>query len=171
MNKQNGFTFVEVLVFASIFSVFFVTAITIVTFSLRQSQTNMNKLQAEHYANELLTWIRTEKEAYWGGQVYISPNPADSFTELATQNYPGSAITNFCFNSNAIVWTTPIASTVVANCGFNFHTIFRRYAVLSSTISASPLAVTQVVAQVTVEWKEGVNVHKTTIQSAYTLWE
>lgn len=72
MNQNNkkkfntfSFTLIEVLVFITILSLFFVAAASITTANFRNLKTQEHKILATHYAEELLVWLRGEKEADW----------------------------------------------------------------------------------------------------------
>ena len=61
-HKINGFSLIEVLIFISILSLFFVVAAAVTTASLRNMKINEHKILATRYAEELLEWLRSEKE-------------------------------------------------------------------------------------------------------------
>jgi prepilin-type N-terminal cleavage/methylation domain-containing protein len=62
---KKGFSLVEVLVFVTILSLFFVAAMAVTTYSLRTMKTNQYKILAAHFAEEGLEWLRGQKEDDW----------------------------------------------------------------------------------------------------------
>lgn len=62
---KKGFSLVEVLVFVTILSLFFVAALAVVTFSLRNMKTSQYKILASHYAEEGMEWVKGQKENDW----------------------------------------------------------------------------------------------------------
>ncbi len=65
LKNNQGFSLLEVLIFVSIISVFFIVAAAVATLSLRNVKSNENKILGVRYAEELLEWVRGEKEADW----------------------------------------------------------------------------------------------------------
>lgn len=55
----------EVLVFITILSLFFVAAMAVSTYSLKAMKTSEFKIIASHYAEEAIEWVRSEKETDW----------------------------------------------------------------------------------------------------------
>jgi len=162
---KNAFSLVEVLIFVVVFSLFFVTAATIVTSTLRITTENQNKIKANHYVEELGEWLRSEKEINWGGTIYLGSGPINSFTEQVTILNP-NPVTDFCFNSSPIIeWP----SSGTANCGFSMDGQFRRIATFSATISDS--YVNQIAANISTEWHDGAAVKVTTIRKIFSIWE
>ncbi|MBI2641831.1 hypothetical protein HYW87_04550 [Candidatus Roizmanbacteria bacterium] len=66
-DTQNvlGFSLLEVLIFVTILSMFFVTAAAIVTGMVRNLKFEEHKLIATHYGRQLEEWLRSEKEIDW----------------------------------------------------------------------------------------------------------
>ncbi|KKP86828.1 MAG: hypothetical protein UR89_C0013G0016 [Candidatus Roizmanbacteria bacterium GW2011_GWA2_35_8] len=135
MKIKLGFSLIEVLVFVTILSLFFVAAMSVATYSLKNMKINQHKILASHYAEEGLEWIRAEKEENW-----------DQFIGYGTT---GSGLT-YCINTlNNSIWTTP------TTCGANFELgvpqIFKREVNL---INQAGNPVTQVDVTLTVTWIE-----------------
>ncbi len=153
--KNKGFSLIEVLIFVSVFALFFVVAIAVVTVSLKNMKTNEHKILATRYAEELQEWLRSEKEIDW-----------NVFTVHSSAS-PGST---YCFNS-AI---SPIWPGAGACAGFtgvvgsDNPQIFKRQAVLVST-GANP--VSQVTAQITVSWQEANQPFQVQLNSVFNPWE
>ena len=142
MKKFRGFTLIEVLVFVTVLSLFFISAVTITTFSLRNLKIQEHKIIATRYAEESSEWVKQEKEDDW--QVFASHNG-----------------TNYCLNS--LSWTNGLCSTYsLGTPGF-----FKRDLILS--ISGNPTD--KITTVLTVSWLEnGVN-QNVILKSVYNLWE
>ncbi|MBI3620193.1 prepilin-type N-terminal cleavage/methylation domain-containing protein [Candidatus Roizmanbacteria bacterium] len=63
--KSSGFSLIEVLIFISVLSVFFVVAAAVTTAALRNLQVSEHRIMATRYAEELADWLRGQKEADW----------------------------------------------------------------------------------------------------------
>ncbi len=144
-NKKNslGFSLVEVLVFITILGLFFVAAISVTTFSLKNMKINEHKILAAHYAEEGIEWVRNEKENDW--ETFISKAGTHCLTDLT--NWGAS---NDCGSSYA-VGTPPF---------------FRRVATLNNL---GP----QVEVEVAVYWIEGnlPQPMSVKIKTVVNLWE
>lgn len=81
---KSAFSLVEVLIFVSILSVFFVVAATVVSVSLRNLSISEHKVYASHYATELIEWVRSQSQDDWNAFV--------------NTHAPASGQT-YCFNS------------------------------------------------------------------------
>ena len=132
----------EVLIFVSILSLFFVTAAAITTASLRNLKVQEHKILATRYAEELLEWLRGEKEANW-----------NTFTNHTD---------TYCFNSSPITsWESP------GNClGYSLNNLYKREVTL--TVQGTP---SQVNVSITVEWQETGNTYKVPLNTIFTIWE
>lgn len=163
-NNDSAFSLIEVLIFVVVFSLFFITAASIVTSTLRLTKENQNKIKATHYVEEMREWLRSEKEINWGGNIYVSS--VNSFTEQVTlYNLPLNK-TDFCFNSSPIVqWP----SSGSANCGFTLDGQYRRIATFSASIVDG--FVKQISANISTEWKDGEEVRTIPLQAVYSIWE
>lgn len=62
---RKGFSLIEVLVFISILSLFFLAAMTVGTYSLRDMKNNEYKIIASHLGEEAVEWLKNEKETDW----------------------------------------------------------------------------------------------------------
>lgn len=148
MKKTAAFSLIEVLVFISILSVFFVVAMVVVTTSLRNMKVSEHKILAARYAEEGIEWIRSEKERIgW-----------DTFTSL--DSISG---TTYCLNS--LEWISGTCTTyALGNPVF-----FKREVVITN--EGSPATI-QVNAVVTVKWLEtGGVVYQVPIREVYRIWE
>ena len=61
----KGFSLVEVMVFVSILGVFFITAISVSIYTLRDMRTSQNRVFATKYAQDMVEWLKSEKETNW----------------------------------------------------------------------------------------------------------
>ena len=133
MKIKLGFSLIEVLVFVTILSLFFVAAMAIATYSLRNMKINQHKILASHYTEEGLEWVRSEKEDDWG-----------QFTDRGAT---GTGITYCLIGLN---WST------ATECGTNFELgippIFKREVNLINQVG-NP--VTEVNVTMAVSWIEG----------------
>jgi len=150
--KNQAFSLIEVLVFISVFAVFFVVAIAAVTASLRNMKINEHKIIATRYAEELQEWLKSEKEIDWN-------------------IFSTSRIGTYCFNNPIPISSWPAAGA----CGVNDFSgisginpaIFKREMIL--TVTGNP--VTQVDAVITVSWKEVNQTFNVTLNSVFNPWE
>jgi len=143
MSIKKSFSLIEVLVFITILSVFLVISAAIITISMRQNMLKVNMLKATHYNEQLLEWIRSEKETEWS-----------TFASNA-----GNA--TYCFNSDSFSWGN--------DCTIMLGDIYKRYADFVTTlVHGTP---TQVVVTVRTEWQEAGNTYSTKLHTLFTLWE
>lgn len=149
---KKSFSLIEVLIFISILSLFFATAAAVVTISLRNMKINEHKILATRYAEELLEWLRGEKEEDWTMFVSLRTDAAETrtycFNSQLTSNWP--AVSN-CQSYYGISGINPV--------------IYKRSASLKRN------GENQVDVLITVDWQEaGVN-YSVPIKSTFTLWE
>ncbi|OGK28585.1 hypothetical protein A3D06_01865 [Candidatus Roizmanbacteria bacterium RIFCSPHIGHO2_02_FULL_40_9] len=143
-NKQ-GISLLEVIIFISILSLIFLATVFVTTSSLQKAQYNQNKIKASRFSEELVEWMRGEKEATWSAFVARS---ADT---------PGNT---YCFNSTSISW--PGIGSCSASYGLEDR--FLRQATLVGTGS-------QVKISVIVQWKEVRNTYTIPVDTVFSLWE
>jgi len=164
----KSFSLIEVLIFVSILSLFFVTAAMVIVAVLQNTTTNQNKIIATHYAEELRSWLQSEKETNWGGEIYIAP-PIINFTQHVSQ-----PLTDFCFN------TSPVAgwplSAGASNCGFSLDNGFRRIATFSAifadpTTSPGGTYINQVGVNISVEWMDRGRLYSSPLKTVFSIWE
>jgi len=149
MPKRLGFSLVEVLVFVTILGLFFVAAVSVTTFSLKNMKMSEHKIIATHLAEEGVEWIKSEKENDW-----------ETFILRDTSSGTG---TLYCLNT--LNWHT-------GSCGENYllgtPNFFKRETTLAN--SGSPIT-TQVDVKVIVSWIEGNQTMNVTIKTIVNLWE
>ncbi len=146
MNKKNkAFTLVEVLVFTVILTLFFVSAVSITTMTIKQAEINKNKIIATHYADELLSMLQSEREFGW--DTFVSHAPSGSKT--------------FCVNGDEINWLITTCDPQFALNGFE------------RTVTLKPVGspVSQMTVLINVKWQEGGNTYQAPLQSVFNLWE
>jgi len=145
MNKKiSAFTLIEVLIFTAILSMFFVAAAAVTVASLRNFKTQEYKILATRYAQELLDWLKGEKEADW-----------NSFSARSGA---------YCFNISPIInWPSQ------GNCStYGLKNFFKRQVIL--TPQGSPPF--QVNVSISVEWQEaGGNLYQVPLKTVFTVWE
>jgi type II secretory pathway pseudopilin PulG len=154
---EQGFSFIEILVFVTIISFLFIALTATVTSSLRRMQVAEHRLYALHYAEELLEWIRAEKETDWA--TFVGRDSSGSGTI-------------YCFNSplNFLTPAWPADNVACANyTGVaggpqTVPKIFKRYAV----ITQENVPTTQINVQIVVEWQDGNQFYSVPLNSVLT---
>jgi len=144
-NKTQSFSLIEVLVFISILSIFFVAAASVTVVSLRNMKINEHKILATHYAEELLGWLRNEKETDWNTFVQNSNN-------------------TYCFHETPISDWGGLGSCDVDD---KLAIIFKRELVLSH-VGGSP---TQINVKITVSWSDTGIDYSVPLSTVLTVWE
>lgn len=159
--KIHSFSLIEVLIFITILSLFFVVAVSVLTASLRVSKINEHKILAKHYADELYEWLKSEKEQNWGG---TTTDTQSTFTKIASQ------ADGYCFNSSPITeWTTP---TEYDSCLHNLKGLFRRHVVLTPlAVSDTDPYIDRVQVSIIVDWSDYGNTYVVPINSVFSVWE
>lgn len=147
MSIKRSFSLIEVLIFVSILSVFLIIAVTVIIASMRQSTLKVNMLKATHYNEQLLEWIRSEKEIDWNAFVGNAGNATYCFKDVAWSTWPPA----------------------VTCSSYDLGGMYKRYVVFTTTLSSG--VPTQVEAVVHIEWKEGGNDYSTRLETLFTIWE
>jgi len=144
--ETKSFSLVEVLIFVSILSVFFVIAASMTITSIRNNEVNQHKILGTRYAEELLEWLKSEKEVDW--KTFYNRVPTE----------PSSV--SYCFNEG-LNWSFS------NDCGtsYTLDGIFRRWAVLQQYGSD------QMKIAVTVQWREYGNTYSIPINTVFSVWE
>lgn len=149
-NLNSAFSLIEVLIFISILSVFFVAAISVAVTSLRNMQINEHKIVATRYSQELLDWLRAEREEDW-----------DTFHDRSIGTY--------CFNDSDISWgdepVEPEDCEDIYSLGTGIK--YKREAELSNIVDST----TQVKIKITTEWQELGNTYSVPINTVVAIWE
>jgi len=146
-NLNSGFSLIEVLIFISILSIFFVAAISVSVTSLRNMKINEHKIIATRYSQELLDWIRAEREENW-----------DAFHN--------KSIGTYCFNSIDLPSEWPdIVECSDYSLGSGIK--YKREVNLSQVDGST----TQVEIKITTKWQELGNTYSVPINTIVAIWE
>jgi prepilin-type N-terminal cleavage/methylation domain-containing protein len=150
--QKKGFSLIEVMVFITVMSIFFVTASAIATNTLKSMHLNEHRIIATRYAEELIEWIKAEKETDWNKFVnHITGLPASGSGYCAT------------FNALDIVW--PSLSCASMPTGLT-PAIYTRQA----TFTYDPVS-GKVNVAVVVYWQEGGVQYSVPLSSVLTQWQ
>lgn len=148
-HSNQGFSLIEVLVFITILSLIFISAAILGTVSIRNSKSTENKIIASRYGEELLDWLRSQKEIDWlAFTARISPSKTYCFADESFARWPD-----------------------VGSCGSNqviTNSIFRREATL--TYNNDPQG-ERVNVEIHLTWSEGGNNYDVTTKGVFTLFE
>jgi len=147
LRNIEGFSLIEVLVFTVVLSLFFVAAITVVIFNLKNMKIEEHKILSTRYAEEGVEWLKQEKEADWS--IFITQGSSGGKT--------------YCLNS--LDWNTAV------NCGEIYDLGTPRFFKRELLITNSGSPVNQVNTTITVTWKEGVNSFNVAIKTVFKLLE
>ncbi|MCX7996889.1 MAG: prepilin-type N-terminal cleavage/methylation domain-containing protein [Patescibacteria group bacterium] len=159
LDRQSGFSFIEVLVFITIVSFLFITLTATVISSLSRMKLVEHRMYATHHAEELLEWLRAEKDADWNAFV--------------ARDSTGGSGTSYCFNTELdFISTGPLWEEIgsgLDTCAFDGvrgskPRIFRRYA----QIQAVSPEFNTVNVRVIVEWREGSRYYSVPLNSTFT---
>lgn len=147
---KKAFSLIEVLVFTTVLSFFFIAAMSTATYTLRTMKTNQHKILATHYAQAAMEWLRSQKESSWA-----------VYTALDT----GAGATGYCLND--------LNFNSVGDCGTNYSlgtpAIFKRELILENDPdSTTP---DRVNTTVKVEWIEAGRVTDVVLESIFTTIE
>lgn len=146
---SKGFSLMEVLVFTTILSMFFVAAASIVTYMVRTAKINEHRILATRYGEELLEWARAERDIDW-----------NAFT--ANADSAGSTV--YCFDTTPPTWTG-----AVSPCNYDLDSNFKRTMTLRSLQAAGYIF--QVDVSITVEWLEGGKIFTVPVNSTFATLE
>lgn len=124
MTTKKSFSLIEVLVFTAVLGLFFVAAISVATFNLKNMKIQEHKILATRYAEEGIEWVKQEKEDDW---------------TLFTAHNTGT----YCLNS--LNWSN---SSACAADSYISGTFFKRELSLTKPLTD------QVNATVTVTWQD-----------------
>lgn len=162
INKQKkAFTIIEVLIFVTLISFIFITAAYLAQLSLLNSSIAKHKIYATQYAEELLEWLRLEKEKSWKN----IPEP------------PTGTTVSYCFNrelSQCVASNMSFASCSVSTdkCGSSYalppvsNMQYRRYADFTYSSSDDRKTVT-----IFVYWQERGKDFSVTLNSVLSPYE
>lgn len=159
-SSNHSFTLIEVIIFIGILSIFFVTSAAIVTYSIQSMTANEHKIIATQYAEDLLAWIRAQKEADW-----------NSFSSRF-----GTSPIDYCFNTDPVPdWPAEqkTCSDLAASPFGSPPTIppiFNRDVELTADTNA-PAPATRVTVKIKVWWTEPTGTVTIPLNSELSIWE
>lgn len=145
-NRKSAFTLIEVLIFVSIFTTLFVSIASSTTQFLRNSKTSETKILATRYTEELIEWLKGEKEEDWATFVNIR----SSLTGVT-----------WCFNQGTS-WVTSESCT-----DYSLVNTFKREAKLTTFDDTK----TQVNVEVKVVWEEAGKQREVKVNTVFTIPE
>lgn len=142
LKQTAGFSLIEILVFITILSFVFIAAAALGTVSIRNSQNAQNKILATRYGEELMDWLRGQKEADW--QAFLAKsNP-----------------TPYCFSQEPVSLPWPAAGACSTNPLIN--SLFEREATLTYVEQQQRVNVT-----VNIDWSESGNNFNVKLSSVF----
>ena len=145
LRNIKGFSLVEVLVFTAVLGLFFISAIAVATFNLKNMKIQEHKILAIRFAEEGIEWLKQEKEDDWS--IFITRGSVTG--------------TTYCLN-NSLSWDSS------SPCGnYGLSTIYKRELVIKN--SGSP--VDQVEAIITTYWQDMGTVLSLPIKTVFKLLE
>ena len=146
MKKKTitGFSLIEILVFTTILNLFFIVALTVTVFTLRNLQANEHKIVAIHYLDQLKEWVTYEKEKDW-----------DTFFQKTG---------TYCFNNATLSWSSATACSAACPGSSCLGNMFNREAVLSQVGDT-------IQVNMQIKWTEIDKIMTATSSSFFSLWE
>lgn len=145
--KKVGFTLIEMMIFVTIVSIIFITLSALTAVSLRTSIVNESKILASYYSEQVLEWLRGEKEVDW--------------TAFVARSHGGSI--NYCFNSEFLSWP---AVGACSNFDFSLAGRFRRNVMLTYSPNDD-----RVTVKITVAWLDGARTFSVSSSTVYARGE
>lgn len=148
---KSGFSLVEVLIFVTILSLFFIVVAATTMSSLRTAKINERKILASRYAQEAAQWLKGQKESNW--EAFVA--------------YSSSGGTNYCFNQ------TPITAWPSTGLCSDFTgldpAIYKREVTLTSVDCSGTIC--QVNLAVSVRWQELEKTYSVPLNTILSVWE
>ena len=148
----EGFSLVEVLVFTVVLGMFFVAAISVTVFNLKNMKIQEHKILATRYAEEAIEWVKQEKEDNW-----------TDFIEKDTSAVIPSSGTTYCLNDDSPSWDSSFPCE-----SYGLNAIFKREIVIRN--SGVP-DVNLVEVELTVYWEDMGTDLSVTIKNVFKLLE
>jgi len=139
---SKSFSLIEVLVFTAVLGLFFVAAMAVATFNIKNMKIQEHKILATRFAEEGIEWVKQEKE--------------DDWTDFIDHNDG-----NYCLNS--LGWNPA--------CGENYDLGTPAFFKRELTIVKSGSPTDQIEGTITVYWKEGDNNFNVPIKTVFKLLE
>lgn len=152
LTVKTAFSLVEVLIFVTIITSFFVIAVGLTSQSIQQMKSSENRLIAGYLSQEILEWLRGEKETDWSGQFL--------------QKAPAGGPATYCFNTSPIQnWPSAGACS-----GYTLRTIFMREVVLTRQALPRPDQY-QVNVTITTSWQDAGRVQSSVQKTVFNALE
>lgn len=156
INKTEGFSLIEVIVFMTLVSIVLISAVGFTMRLVHTMSYNQHKLYATHYVQDLKEWLDGERESDW----------------VTFQSYSSEAGVAYCVN-NEIAISNTLASLSTGTCGFTGvgtqdPRVFRRTLILTKDV---PGTANRVTALLEVAWMEDNVLHTESITTVYSLWQ
>ena len=145
MMKQRGFTLIEVLIFATVLSIFFIIAAASINASLNRLKNDEYKILATHYAQELSEWLKFEKEADWN----------DFIDNIGTTSPVTKSFHDLSWSNNNEPMGDP--------------PIFTREATFTEESIGGRIV--RVNVRIKVYWRHNGNVHNVSLSTILSVWE
>lgn len=145
--KKSGFSLIEVLIFITVISLFFVSAAAVVSVVVKNMKVNEHKILGTRFAQEAVEWLRSEKEVDW-----------NAFAERAPSS--GTPV-EYCLNS--LAWNS-------MPCDYSLKTLYQRTVTLKSIESVGGYKY-QVDVSVLVKWNEPGRAYSIPINTTFSIWE
>lgn len=156
--NTKGFTLIEMLVFISILSMFFVSATAITIVMIRNANENLHKMLANQYLEETFDWLQSEKEADW--LEFIAKAPEQETLVNTVELDSRSKV--YCLNDNALGWPQTFGSC----SSYGLHAMFKRELYMRSN------GLDRVEVAVKISWKETSTIEQKIIsRTQYSIWE
>jgi type II secretory pathway pseudopilin PulG len=146
-NTQAGFSLIEVLIFITVMSIFFVSAAAVVSVVVKNMKVNEHKILGTRFAQEAVEWLRSEKEIDW-----------NAFSQRAPSS---GALAEYCLNS--LAWNS-------MPCDYSLKTLYQRTVTLKSIESVGGYKY-QVDVSVLVKWNEPGRSYSIPINTTFSIWE
>jgi Tfp pilus assembly protein PilV len=165
---KKGFSLLEVLIFVTIISFIFIASASYITSLLRTMKINEHRAIGTQYADEVLEWLRSEREEDW-----------NAFSEKASTG----AGTTYCFNSDISLLTTIVNMKSTANPnGTILNTTCTTYTGITGkapmiykrevTLKKDAEPATRIEANIKVSWMEDGNVvQQIPVTATFSIWE
>lgn len=155
MNK-SGFSLVEVMIFITILGLFFISAISLTIYTVRDMRISQNRVIASKYAQEMVEWLKAEKETDWS-EFYskasaIAPGCREFNMELGLQ-------------TSTYIWDNKTDTCTASTTTPREIGIFRRK--ITFTVPSTSL----VQIKVNVVWKDGRLDQSVPIDTVFVPWQ
>lgn len=152
---KKGVTLVEVLIFVTILSIFFISAASVMTAALRNMKVNEHKIIATHYAKQLEEWLRSQREDDW-----------EAFNQ---KDNISAGYTQYCFNDISLSWPVVAGACPVNPTSLN-PPIFNRDVKLTSNDCGGGY-VCSVNVDITVSWSDLGQNYSVPVRSMFEIFE